>query len=141
MGMYDTFLLVKSIKCTCGWEQIDFQTKSLDNLMDTYKQGEPAQSYYLRGLTPEEEKERDEDLKKNYPSLYNSPIGKMCGCLTRSDEVRSKIPDGKYNCYTSCMHCNSWIEAEATIKDGIFVGIDVISMTQGEVKKNKYRAI
>ena len=30
------------------------------------------------------------------------------------------IKDGKVSCYTSCSHCDAWVEGYAVIKDGIF---------------------
>jgi hypothetical protein len=104
-------------------------------MMDYFVQSEKAQAFFLRGLTPEEEKEKKEKMDKENPGMYDTPLGSLCGCLTLSDEVRATIPDGRYNCYTNCNHCDSWIDAEAVIKDGIFVGIEIQSTKQSEARK------
>jgi len=37
------------------------------------------------------------------------------------------IMEGRVHCYTSCDHCNVWLEASALIEKGVFVGLDEIS--------------
>jgi hypothetical protein len=135
MGMFDTFELIKPIKCVCGMSLSSFQTKSLDKLMDVYKQGEKAQAYYLRELSEEEEKQKKERMDKEYPGMYGTPFGNLCGCFILSNGVRSIVPDGEYDCYTACSKCKDWVEAVAIIKNGIFTKIKIISTREikGEV--------
>jgi hypothetical protein len=131
MGMFDNFTLKTPIKCTCGKNHKDFQTKSLGNMGDEFKQGQKAQTFFWRGLT-EEEKEKKEKMDKDYPGMYDTPLGKLCGCITLSDEVQHIILDGKYNCYTNCNRCDSWIEANAIIENGIFIEIEIVSIIKNK---------
>ena len=126
MGIYDTFILKVPIQCRNCYTGAfyDFQTKDLDCRFDTYVEGEPAVSYGYRLLTEEEKKIQYEKCMLLYPTLADTPWGKMMGMLRKDkSKITGKLPDGIYLTYTWCENCGNMMYVPMEVKGGIFVGV------------------
>ena len=101
MGMFDNIKLEEPIKCKCEEKINDFQTKDLNNMLETYiftKDNRfKTEIYKFEGT---DDDRRGFYLKKNV-----------------TGEKYLDITDTIYF-YTSCDKCNTWIGIKAIIVDG-----------------------
>lgn len=133
MGLYDSFLINDFVCPSCGHkhDSIEFQTKSLESLMESWKIGDRVAYSQLRMRTKQEKKD---DLKKYIDNKGDRPRGRMsvgffkvAGCLRKSGNLVCQQSDQHVRCYTPCQKCKAWIEAISVIENGIFKEIKNIT--------------
>jgi len=108
MSMFDEIHSEEGIKCNCGEEIHDFQTKDLDNLLEQFilnKNGTiDAEDYTLKSLPKEERNEFGFPFfKKELKGFYK---------MNLTDTI---------HCYTNCGHGKCWIDMTLTFVDGTLV--------------------
>lgn len=111
MGMFDYVEVIPPIKCECGKELEDFQTKGGPCIMTTFriKDGQLEEEDWKLETNPEYEvAKKDGTLKDKWiaPLMKKSFGWKQL-----------KDTDTLYF-YTSCHECGNWIDVEAVIVDG-----------------------
>jgi len=122
MGMFDTLfvkkklLLTKELKALdINWEEIDFQTKDLENLLDTY---EITKAGKLRHLWQEREwKDDDSAFLKGYLEVVN-------------EEWREVPFHGTINFYTS--YCTNVTKHWDYLEDEDQLSFDDIELIEGD---------
>lgn len=121
--MFDEFDLKIPVQCPECYTgaHYSFQTKDLDCSLDHFAQGEPAVTYGLRDITPEE---KEEMIRNNEGiQLKNGEIF-LPFCTRDKSRIVKKLDDGKYPVYDYCENCKKLIFVNAIVKDGIFVGVE-----------------
>lgn len=103
MGMFDSVYFEKApLKCKCGQEITNFQTKQFSNLMEVYQISKnnklQIENYTITVLT---DKEQEEYKKKN--NTWFAPFWRK----ERSGWKTLKWTDTIY-CYTFCPVCQKW---------------------------------
>ena len=116
MGLFDSFYdkTAKCPNCKKSLAKNDFQTKSLESSMESWKNDDFFQYRIWVKLT---KKEKSEHMKK-HPNALMPP-------LFKHGDYCSKEPimiEGKVPCYTSC-NCGMWLDGKASIKKGRFIKV------------------
>lgn len=122
MGMFDTLFVKKKLPLTkelktlnVNWEEVDFQTKDLENLLDTY---EITKTGKLRHLWQERTwKDDDDAFLKGYFEVVK-------------EEWRDVNFHGTINFYTS--HCTNDIKYLNYLDDEEQLTFDDIELIQGD---------
>lgn len=114
MGMFDTIIFEKSpVKCECGHEQLDFQTKQYNCLLDNYKITKDNELLHERSVW-----ELTEAYKKNKdarPVCESKHIS--WDVLNWTDTI---------HCYSHCTKCGLWwFDVVLVFIKGKFDSIDV----------------
>lgn len=127
VGMFDSFVLKIPIQCNQCYTGAhkDFQTKSLDCLLNVYVEGERTEQYGMRSETPEEYEEKMRELRDEYPDMDDSPLWSLRGMMRRTDNhiPGSGLDDGLYSVYTWCEECQDFFFVDMEVKDGILIGV------------------
>jgi len=113
MGMFDIVLFEKSpVKCECGHQPTDFQTKSRDNYLETYLITDKTvelEDFDLVAIPKEKMKNR------RFPRF------------NRVNKGYRKLEDsGHIDCYTGCDKCEKhWWDICILFKNGNIIGTKI----------------
>jgi hypothetical protein len=118
MGLFDAIYSEEGIKCNCGEEIHDFQTKDLDNLLEQFivhKDGTIHAEDYKLTILPEAERNQFgfPFFKKEIQGFYKMDL------------------TTNLHCHTICGHGKCWIDMTLSFVDGTLVN-KIIQVSERE---------